>query len=242
MKNSRSRKKRTTLSPARKTSQHAVAHTRVDQTAPAPASAPIDERIGTFVRLRPIRVKDAEITLRWRQTERAALLTRGAQTIAEQAAWIAARPASEQNFVIELRSTGQPVGMLSLTAIDLVHRCAEPGRFLIGEPEAVRGIPAAVEAMKLLYELAFDRLGLIRLYGTIAADNTLMLKWQKYLGMKEEGRLRSHYFMNDGKYHDAVCLRLLVDEYRAVTLARMRALIAAARPAPTRSAASAECP
>ena len=173
------------------------------------------------------------MTLRWRQMERAALLNRGAQTVVEQAAWIAARPPSEHNFIIELLGTSRPVGMLSLTGIDLVHRHAEPGRFLIGEPAAVQGIPAAVEAMKLLYELAFDRLSLTRVYGTVAADNPLMLKWQRYLGMKEEGRLRSHYFL-DGRFQDAICLGLLVEEYRAVTLPKLRALIAAgSAPAPS---------
>ena len=197
-----------------------------------PESAPaIDELTGTVVRLRPIRVEDAEMTLRWRQNERAALLNRGAQTVAQQVAWITTRPPSEYNFIIEVLATGRAVGMLSLTGIDLVHRHAEPGRFLIGEPQAVQGIPVAVEAMKLLYELAFDRLALIRVYGTVAADNPLMLKWQKYLGMKEEGRLRSQYFL-DGRFQDAICLGLLVEEYRAVTLPKMRALIAAARPRP----------
>jgi RimJ/RimL family protein N-acetyltransferase len=213
-----------------------------DRLAQAPRTSPnpaTEELHGTFVRLRLIQMADAEMTLRWRQTERAALLNRGAQTVAEQVAWIAARPASEHNFIIELLATDRPVGMLSLTSIDLVHRRAEPGRFLIGEPEAVQGIPVAVEAMKLLYELAFDRLPLIRVYGTVAADNPLMIKWQKYLGMKEEGRLRSHYFL-DGRFQDAICLGLLVDEYRAVTLPRMRALIAAARPARARSTAPME--
>ena len=119
-----------------------------------------------------------------------------------------------------------PVGTLSLVAIDEIHRHAESGRFLIGEPDKVRGVPAAVESMKLLYDLAFDRLKLVRVFGTVASDNTLMIKWQKYLGMKEEGRLRSHYFLN-GKFQDAVCLGILEDEYRRVAEPKMRALIAA---------------
>lgn len=177
------------------------------------------------MRLRPLTVEDAERTLIWRTAERAALLNRGASTVAEQAAWIARRPASEYNFIIELLD-GRPVGMVSLIDVDRVHGRAEPSRFLIGEPDEVRGIPAAVEAMLLLYELAFDRLQLIRVYGTVAGHNPLMIKWQKYLGMKEEGRLRSHYFL-DGRQQDAVCLGLLADEYRSVTLPRMRALVSA---------------
>ena len=91
---------------------------------------------GTHVTLRPLTVDDAERTLRWRLDDRAKLLNRGAETVEQQAAWIAARPASEINFVIELAS-GEAVGMLSLVGIDRVNRHAEPARFLIGEPKAV---------------------------------------------------------------------------------------------------------
>jgi RimJ/RimL family protein N-acetyltransferase len=191
------------------------------------STAASDVLRGRFVVLRPLRVEDAERTFRWRQADRASLINRGARTVEEQAAWIASRPRSEYNFVIEVPGRG-PVGMVSLVGIDPVHRHAEPGRFLIGEPEVVRGIPAAVEAMMLVYELAFDRLGMTRVHGTVAADNTLMIKWQKYLGMKEEGRLRSHYFLA-GKFQDAVCLGLLEQEYRQVALPRMRALLAVGR-------------
>jgi diamine N-acetyltransferase len=182
---------------------------------------------GEFVDLRPLTVADAEMTFRWRRSARSARLNRGPESSAQQAAWIAARPPSEYNFIIELKG-GTPIGTLSLVAIDMLNRRAEPGRFLIGEEAAAQGIPAAVEAMKLLYELTFDALGLLRVYGTIASNNHLMIKWQKYLGMAEEGRLRRHYF-NNGAFHDAVVLGLLVDEYRAVTLPRMNALIAAGR-------------
>lgn len=167
------------------------------------------------------------MTFRWRQSDRALNLNQGAGTLASQQAWIASRPASEYNFIIEL-TDGRPVGMLSLVGVDRVNRHAEPGRFLIGEENAARGVPAAVEAMKLLYEFAFDTLGLIRVHGTIASDNKAMLKWQNYLGMKLEGRLREHYFIN-GHFQDALCVGLLEPEFRTITLPRMRALIAAGR-------------
>ena len=173
------------------------------------------------------------MTLAWRKSARANFLNRGAETIGDQVAWIAARPTTELNFVIELRS-GRPVGMLSLVAIDEANRRAEPARFLIGEPDAVRGLPVAVEAMSLLYSLVFDQLKLRRVYGTVTADNSLMVKWQKFLGMKEEGRLRDHYFLA-GHFQDAICLGMLEDEYRHVALPRMMALIGAARVGPAQS-------
>jgi RimJ/RimL family protein N-acetyltransferase len=186
-----------------------------------------DIRHGEFVDLRPLRVDDAALTHRWRGSARAANLNRGAQTAEEQAQWISARPTSEYNFIIALKH-GQPVGMVSLIGVDLEHRHAETARFLIGEEEAVRGLPVAVEAMKMIYELAFDELRLSRAYGTIASHNVLMMKWQKFLGMTEEGRMRSHYFIN-GQFQDAVWFGILEEEYRRVALPRMNSLIAAGR-------------
>ena len=182
---------------------------------------------GEFVNLRQLQVSDAELTYNWRHAARAKYLNQGAASVEQQAAWIASRPPSEYNFVIELKS-GHAVGMVSLTGIDTINQHGESGRFLIGDEDAVKGAPAAVEAMKLIYELAFDQLGLIRICGTVAADNHLMIKWQKYLGMKEEGRLRNHLYLG-GQFQDAIFLGLLVEEYRKVTLPRMNFLIATGR-------------
>ena len=183
---------------------------------------------GEFVNLRPLQVADAALTYNWRCAKRAKYLKQAAASVELQAAWIGARPSAEHNFLIELKCE-RPVGMLSLIGVDLKNRHGEPGRFLIGDEEAAKGVPVAVEAMKLLYELAFDQLGLVRVCGIVAANNHLMIKWQKYMGMKEEGRLRNH-LCQDGIFHDAIFLGLLVEEYRKTVLPRMKVLIAAARP------------
>lgn len=202
----------------------------VETARPRAARLPIQAtRVGRYVTLRPLRADDAALTLAWRLGARAGFLNRGARTEAEQVAWIESRPATELNFVIAL-ADGRSVGMLSLIDIDLVSRRAETARFLIGEPDAVRGAPVAVEAMLLLYELAFDELGLHRIHGTVATPNHRMVTWQKYLGMREEGRLRDHYLI-DGQWCDAVCLGLLETEYRTVASPRMRALLRAGRDA-----------
>lgn len=183
---------------------------------------------GDYVDLRPVEVGDAALTLAWRQGARARLLNVGAQTVEEQEAWISSRPANEYNFMIVLKD-GRPAGMLSLINVNRMSRHAESARFLIGDEEAVRGIPVAVEAMKLLYQFAFDELGLQRIFGNVTSDNMLMVKWQKYLGMKEEGRMRQHHFL-DGKFQDAIILGLLEPEYRQEALPRMEALIKMASP------------
>lgn len=186
-------------------------------------SKDVDLISGEFIELRKLKAGDAEITMKWRNSARASMLNKASSSLEEQIAWIARRPDSEQNYIIQTRK-GLPVGMLSLINIDLEHLRAESGRFLIGDEEAVKGIPAAVESMKLLYDLAFKYYKLQRVYGTVASDNTLMIKWQKYLGMKEEGRLRRHYFI-DGRFQDAVCLGILAEEYEKDAKPRMMALM-----------------
>lgn len=192
---------------------------------------------GQYVDLRPLTLDDAELTFAWRQGDRANLLNQGAQTVEQQRLWIAGRPASEYNFIIETKQH-QPIGMLSLSGIDAVNRVGEPGRFLIGDEPAAAGLPAAAEAMKLLYEFAFDTLKLRRVWGVVASENRRMIKWQTFLGMTQEGRLRQHLFIND-RLQDAVVFGLLDGEYRSVMLPRLQSLIAAARLPVAPSASSA---
>lgn len=190
----------------------------------SPASTALS---GEFINLRPLTTDDAALTFSWRQSARAQLLNKGAESIEQQARWIASRPASEFNFMIELKD-GRAVGMISLTDVDRINSRAEPGRFLIGEEAAVQGVPVAAEAMLLVYELAFDRLGLHRVCGTVASDNTRMIKWQLFMGMTQEGRLRDHYFIN-GRFQDAVFFGLLEPDYRRIAMPRLKSMVAAGR-------------
>ena len=81
--------------------------------------------------------------------------------------------------------------------------------------------------MKLLYHVAFDQLGLHRVYGSVIEDNPRMLKKQKYLGMRVEGRLREHILIND-RLQDVIIVGILESEFREVALPRMAGLIALA--------------
>jgi diamine N-acetyltransferase len=166
---------------------------------------------GNAVTLYPITPEDAEITQKWRTSDRAFLLNQGATTVAAQRRWIESRPESEYNWIITLPA-GESVGMLSLVDIDLMHDRAEPAHFLIGEPQLVHGPEVAAEATRLVYDLAFREIGLHRLFGPVASGNKRMLTWQKYLGFTEEGRLREHYWLG-GRWHDAVIIGLMDYEY-----------------------------
>ena len=163
------------------------------------------------------------MTFKWRKSTRDKYLNQGSKTVKEQQKWIVSRPSNEFNYIIETKNE-KPVGMIPLIDIDLINLKAEPGRLLIGNKERVKGLPAAFEAMKLIYEIAFDLLKLHRVYGTIPEENTEMIKFQKYFGLKKEGRLRKHYYIN-GRFQDAICFGLLINEYINVTLTRLNNII-----------------
>ncbi|KQM21460.1 hypothetical protein ASE73_15530 [Sphingomonas sp. Leaf24] len=182
---------------------------------------------GEFVDLLPLVPDHADVTFGWRGGTRARLLNRGAISVEQQCNWIATRPSSERNYLIVLKDK-TPVGMVSLVEIDMVARKAEPARFLIGDEDAVRGVPVAAEALLLLYRHAFDVLGLHRLYGTVAAPNQPMMKFHEYSGMRREGVLRDHLFL-DGEFHDGMVYGLLEPEYRSVTIRRLQGLVAMGR-------------
>ena len=165
---------------------------------------------GKFIRLRLLHPSDALMTLNWRLSDRALLLNKGSENVEQQEEWIRTRPSNELNFVIELLSE-KPVGMISLININNTNKNAEAARFLIGEEAVSRGTPVAIESMMLLYKIAFENLGLERIYGTVVEDNILMLKWQKFFGMRQEGVMRKHYFINN-KFQDAIMVGILKED------------------------------
>jgi len=178
---------------------------------------------GRYVKLRLLVSSDAELTFKWRQSSRAILLNKGAETVESQRAWIENRPKSELNYIIEL-TNGTAVGMISLISINQINKNAEAARFLIGEEALAQGIPVAIESMMLLYKVAFESINLERIYGAVAEDNVLMIKWQKFFGMSQEGVMRKHYLIN-GKFQDAIMLGILKQEYLSKALPKMRLML-----------------
>ena len=167
---------------------------------------------GKVVILKPLVVADAELTLHWRQGQRARFLQRGAKTVKSQVDWIIRHEqAGDLNFIMEYR--GEPVGMIALLDLDQIHKSIQMGRLLIGEPAKVGNAPVAFESELLLCDYAFDTLGVHKIYGDVLEENVAMLRTRLYLGYKKDGLLRDHYNY-DGVYKNTVAISLLEDEYR----------------------------
>jgi RimJ/RimL family protein N-acetyltransferase len=178
---------------------------------------------GDIATLRPITVDDAELTFAWRNSARARFLQRGATTVDEQRAWIAAKLATnELNFIIEYKD--RPVGMIALLDINYLHRSVQAGRLLVGEEEFVGKAPVAFEAELMLCDYAFDVLKMHKIYGDVMEDNHAMLKTRLYQGYKQDGILRDHY-VYDGVYKNTIAISILEDEYHKVCRSKLVSLI-----------------
>lgn len=179
---------------------------------------------GKVATLRPLTVEDAEVTFKWRQSDRAKLLQRGAQTVEQQRGWIASKVGtSELNFIMEYRE--RPVGMIALLDISQAHGSAQMGRLLVGEEQWVGKAPVAFEAELMLCDHAFEVMKLHKVYGDIMEDNHGMLKMRRYLGYSQDGILRHHYNY-DGVYKNTVAVSILEEEYRSVCRPKLQQLIA----------------
>ena len=119
---------------------------------------------GQRVRLRLLTEADLPMTLAWRNQDhiRKWFLNPNLITPEEHRAWFSKYMVRDDDFVFvieEQQALRKPVGQVSLYRIEWQRRCAEYGRLLIGEPDAV-GLGLAREATAVLIEHASTQLGL----------------------------------------------------------------------------------
>ena len=113
-------------------------------------------------------------------------------------------------------------------AVACQHRLRQPprraGSLPHRRPNSVKGLPVAVEAMKLLYELAFDQMrapqGPWHGRRRQPADDQVA----EVPGHAGGGTTPSA-LLHRGRFHDAICLGMMEEEFRSVALPRMNALI-----------------
>jgi RimJ/RimL family protein N-acetyltransferase len=114
-----------------------------------------------------------------------------------------------KSFLLSIydNETNNHIGVISLKSIDLINRNAEIG-IVMGSTK-VRG--AALEAMALMTEHAFERLNLIRLYagqhmGLWKWVNTIELIGYKIEGYRKNGGVR-------GQNYDTVLTGITMEDY-----------------------------
>ncbi|MCX7946506.1 MAG: GNAT family N-acetyltransferase [Hydrogenophilus sp.] len=155
---------------------------------------------GFGFRLRPVEDADAALILQLRNDpERGRYLHRGASTLEEQLAWLAAyynRP-GDYCFAIDRRRTGETEGFISLYGIDEDRNSAEWGRWIL-KPTSL----AAVESVYLMFSFAFDCLALSFVYSRTVAENRQVVAFHDALGLHR--RILPNWFELHGERKDAV--------------------------------------
>lgn len=105
----------------------------------------------------------------------------------------------------------RPVGFCGLYMIDATHRRAEFG-ILIGEADA-RGRGLGTKVTSEILRVAFDELGLNRVFLELLASNSLARRVYEKCGFQLEGRARAHVLRN-GRFVDVLSMGILADEFR----------------------------
>lgn len=114
-------------------------------------------------------------------------------------------------FAICALESNEMIGYMCLTDIHYINSSAYFSGILIGDPN-YRDSQAYIESYLFMFEYAFERLNLNRLYGSALADHKLSVTMAEVMYQKTEGVLRQSIFKN-GKYHDEVVCAILKDEY-----------------------------
>jgi RimJ/RimL family protein N-acetyltransferase len=172
------------------------------------------ELAGSKVRLVPLGEEHLARSLEWVNEPyiMASVLRVTPVTWDDQKRWHAAILADPAKMVYAvLRSDDDlHIGNTGLYNIDRQHRRAEFWIY-IGDP-ACRGIGAASDALGLMRTLAFEHLGLGRLFLHVGVDNRPARSLYSRHGFREEGVLRHHYIIG-GKPVDVVVMSQLQHEY-----------------------------
>ena len=118
------------------------------------------------------------------------------------------------NWVIREKNDSAPVGLASLTELNFYHRRAE---FLLGLQKSEKhGTGKALEATLLIFDFAFNVLGLTKLISLVYAENDIALKNTESLGFEREALFREHTLdpVSNSKI-DIVGYGMLEREFRA---------------------------
>lgn len=165
-------------------------------------------------RLRPIVAADADLILRWRNSDavRRAMFHDAIISPDEHKAWFQRALTGSAGIHQILEFKGKPVGCNNFTSISAEHSTAFWGCY-IGEPTAVPpGAGARLGYLALSH--AFEALLLRKLSSEVIAFNGPALSWNRSLGFLEEGLFEDHV-ARDGRFYDVVRFRMFAAEWPA---------------------------
>ena len=121
---------------------------------------------------------------------------------------------TDLGFAIELTATGELIGATGLWAADPTHRRVEIGASWI--TKRWQRTAVNTEAKLLLLTYAFEELDCIRVEFKTDVRNTASRKALTRIGAVEEGTLRHHMVLHDGRLRNSVYFSVLAPEWPGV--------------------------
>ncbi|MGV9878435.1 GNAT family N-acetyltransferase [Streptomyces sp. NPDC003006] len=135
------------------------------------------------------------------------------QIIARSMVSATAEPRDEYCLAIDERNSGGLIGYARLALDPHQPKAATMGFAL--RPSAW-GIGYGTETVRAVLALAFNTLGLHRVWAARAPLNSASHKTLLRAGMQEEGRIRQHVFVR-GAWRDSITYSILDDEWNTTT-------------------------
>ena len=156
---------------------------------------------------------DAELVLRWRNSERVARFMYDNRPIQEAGhrAWLSRVIADESCRYWIVEHGGRDVGLVNIVDIDRRNgRCS--WGFYLGEEDVPVSVPIAVE--RRIMRITFVDLGLLKLECEVLDFNARVIKLHEKLGFVREGHFREFIRREDGVF-DVIRLGILKSEWEA---------------------------
>lgn len=162
------------------------------------------------VYIRPIEVSDAELIIKWRNSENVKkyFILQENFTLEGQVKWInnIVNNGKAFQFVIVEKASNRSVGSVYIRNVDQIHKKGEYGIF-IGEDDA-RGKGYGTQAAKLIIKYAFNEKKLHRIYLRVFSDNYRAISSYKKVGFNIEGVLREDVYVR-GVYRDITWMAIV---------------------------------
>jgi RimJ/RimL family protein N-acetyltransferase len=200
--------------------------TGTGQPRPVPPKVPVEGtppknamRVGARVYLRPLQKADAETYSLWSRRETEPFWNNGrfVATRSNVEKWFESlqkdTPQNWVRFAVCLRENDEFIGAVGIDGIDYQNRYAESESEII-RPE-YRGSGYGSEAKHLLFDYAFNTLGLHSLQSFVFFPNTRSAAALRKQGYREAGR-ENWLMAAEGGYQNFVTFDLLAEEWRAM--------------------------
>ncbi len=119
-------------------------------------------------------------------------------------------PAND-SFAIHRMGDEEPIGVIGLMNLSKANASADLSIIVGAAEDRDKGL--GTEAIRVILRYAFEDLGLQRVDLSVFEFNELAIRAYEKLGFQREGRVRQAV-RRDGKFHDAILMRILASEWR----------------------------